>query len=360
MSKTVTPTSDDVRASVSSIYSDLLKKRQSERAEKEELRRAKEEEKIQKKEEKKEKKEEHMTKAERRQAELDSWKEIIVGLTGDDLEYSDTKQKRKKYRKWIDDDSSGNRVDTEKVKKPKKRNYHKEFEPELQMLKSLVADQNRFSSELLKRYQNAVGPNTKDAMPPNKTIVELIATINASRSNALGMLREIGNIKKTIADLYMKQKKLDSDLGGGSNISNTDLALLGSSVASSIFDEPTPQGAPITQYTPPVQQEASTGNPEGPGQVFQAVSTFDPNSWDGPELDANTRSVMYENIPHHVVVEWNKDANIARFKAVRDDTGEELSGAPVPTVDPSKLSFNEKDLRVKGQFDEIYPLEIVS
>ena len=64
-------------------------------------------------------------------------------------------------------------------------------------------------------------------------------------------------------------------------------------------------------------------------------------------------------IPHEVVVEWHKNDNLARFKAIRSDTGEELRDCPVPETDPSKLKFNESNMTVKGEFDEIYKLEIV-
>ena len=41
------------------------------------------------------------------------------------------------------------------------------------------------------------------------------------------------------------------------------------------------------------------------------------------------------------------------------ESGQELVGCPVPSADPNKLVFNEQDKTVKGQFDEIYKLEIV-
>lgn len=368
MGQTVNTTPDDVRASVSTIYSDLLSKRRIEREHKEEERRVRAEQKKAEKEEKKEEDAANMSKAQRRQAEIDNWKEIIVGLTGDDLEYSDEKKgKKKKYRKWIDDDAT-NSVAVEKPKKPKKRNYNKEFEPELNMLKSLVADQNRFTSDLLKRYQYAAGPNTKDAMPPNKTIVELISTINASRANSLGMLREIGSIKKTIADLYMKQKKLDSDLGNAGNAAAGDIGLMGSNIASQLFGDsaqqltmPTPSPIPYQATSADAVPTAPTVASVAPGTDFNGIqaTAFDPSTWDGPDLGSDNY-VNYENVPHHYVVEWVKDKDMARFKAVRDDNGEELVGAPVPTSDLSRLAFNEDDLKVKGEFDEIYPLEIIS
>lgn len=370
MSKNATVTSDTIRTSVSSIYSDLLRKRTIEREQKEEIKRQKKEEERQRKAEKKESQEANLSKSERRKMEMDTWKEIVIGLTGDDLDYADDKKpKKKKYRQWIDDSSQTN--SNPAPKKQKKRNYHKEFAPELNMLKNLVAEQNRFSADLLKRYQYAAGPNTKDGTPPNKTLVELIATINASRANSLGMLREIGNIKKTMADLYMKQQKLNADLKGIGSADTNDLALLGSSVASSIFDNPSPYPGNQQQMSAPMGMGIgdasynSINGSESPqtnntgSRTFEASSSFDPNSWEGPTLEGKTANVIYEAIPHHVVVEWHKSEDKARFKAVRDDNGEELVGAPLPPNDPSKLSFNEANGTVKGMFDEIYPLEIV-
>lgn len=300
-----------------------------------------------------------LTKKEKRQAEFDNWKSIVVGLTGDDIEYTNDKKSKKKYRKWIDDDDFNTAMLKSKQKKPKKKNYNKEFEPELNMLRTLVAEQNRFTADLQKRFQNAAGPATKDAQYPNKTLVELAAAISTGRSNSLGMLREIGNIKKTIADLYMKQKKLDSEVSGSGSFDNTDIGLMGSSIASSLFSNQTPMTNPgfdvpadnftmqpqnnnITPFNQPSQQP--------PVQNYQ----FDPATWEGPDL-GNSYSA-YESIPHTVVVEKNKESGDVRFVAIRDDNGEELVGCPVPTSDPKYLKINEDEMTVKGDFDEVYQL----
>jgi len=377
--KNVDTTATDVRSSVSSIYSSLLNRRQAEREARRAQRDQEKELHDQEKEEKKLKDDgTKMTKAERRQAELDSWKEIVVGLTGDDLEYSSPKKRKKKYRKWIDDDAAANAMLTPKPKKHKKKNYNKEFEGELSMLKSLVADQNRFSADLLKRFQIAAGPATKDAMPLNKTMVELASAINASRANSLGVLREIGNIKKTIADLYMKQAKAEAD-AGGTGFNSTDIGLMGSSIASQLFgDASVPYGGNTVANTPysstPDQvvvvgssapapysgdspQNTQSSQPGQPMQVPQMDTSFDPSTWEGPDL--GTSGVAFENIPHTIVVEYHKNDGKARFKAIRNDDGSELIGCPVPTCDPSKLTFNEKDGIVKGEFDESYKLEIL-
>lgn len=363
---------ESVKSSVSSLYAELLNKRQSKKQMKEEQRRMEQELKEQEAAEKED--EPKLSKKEKRQKDLDAWKEIVIGLTGDDLEYSSKKKNKKKYRKWIDDDDI-NAVLTQKPKKPKKRNYNKEFEPELNMLRTLVAEQNRFTADLQKRFQNAAGPAAKDAMMPNKTLVELASVIASGRSNSLGMLREIGSLKKTIAELYMKQKKLDSDLAGGGSIETSDLGLMGSGIASSLFGDGF-NSSPMSTMTTPLGGDfnaaaPTTGNQfnqtpvqeAGPQVIAQAGSmqaplvqatAFDPNSWDGPDIGDSYS--MYENVPHTIVVEKDRSTGEMRFKAIRDDDGSEFVGCPVPTSDLSRLKVNETDMTVKGEFDEVYKL----
>ncbi len=376
---------NEVKASVSSLYAALLSKRQAKKEMEEEQKRMEAELKEQEKADK-EAEEPKLSKKEKRQKELDAWKEIVIGLTGDDLEYSSKKKNKKKYRKWIDDDDV-NAVLTQKQKKPKKRNYNKEFEPELNMLRTLVAEQNRFTADLQKRFQNAAGPASKDAMVPNKTLVELASVIASGRSNSLGMLREIGGLKKTIAELYMKQKKLDSDLAGGSgNFEGSDLGLLGSSIASSVFDDSfgtpanvpnqpapnyVPQGGNGNEFNPAINLQYSQGYSQAPGFSPQTQGTttpfagesviqaqpFDPNSWEGPDIGDSYSK--YESIPHTVVVEKDRSTGNMRFVAIKDEDGSEFIGCPVPTSDPTKLKVNETDMTVKGEFDEVYKLVYV-
>jgi len=383
MSKITNNTSEEVRASVASIYSELLSKRKQEREVREEQKRIEEELREKEKEEKKYNDDGvKKSKKERREAEFDNWKEIIVGLTGDDLEYSNPKKNKKKYKKWIDDEQD-TPILTAKPKKTKKKNYNKEFAPEIQMLKTIVADQNKFTADLQKRFNLMAGPATKDAMPPNKTMVELASAINAGRSNSLGVLREIGTLKKVVAELYLKQRKEDRDDGKGSaSLGDMDLALMGSNIASSMFSDDimtpiaggTVPTAPATSYavdnntanTPMViagttEVVNNVQNTTPLPQIIPGVSQiqeFDPSTWDPDGINVNP-SVKYESIPHHVVVEMNKSTNNVRFKAVHNETGEELVGCPVPTYDTRNLKLNEKDLIAKGQFDETYKLEVI-
>jgi len=347
----VNDTAKNVQKSVGSIYAQLLQKRKTEREEKEEQRRL---EKEAKKAERELNPEEDrpMTKKEKRESKLDAWNEILHGLTGDDLDYISPKKNKKKYRKWIGDETENNAILTAKPQKKKKRNYNKEFEPELNMLKSIVADQNKFTFDLLRRYQNAAGPNTKDGMPLNKTLVELAAVINTSRGNSLGVLREIGNVKKTIAELYMKQKKLDQELGVGGGFDN-DLGIMGSNIAASMFN---PGGNIIHQENPVSHNIPQQQYPSQPTQPKQISSgPFDPSTWAGDGLDGG--ATKFESIPHTIVVEWHKAFNQARFKAIDNATGEELVGCPVPTCQVKAI--DESTMMAKDDFDQVYKIQVV-
>lgn len=372
-------TARGVQTSIASLYSGLIEKRKQEQYEREEQKRVEKEERKKAKEiEDSKENGTKKSKKEKTEEKLDAWKEVIIGLTGDDLEYTSPKKSKKKYKKWISDDDTV--VMTDKPKKVKKKNYNKEFEPELNMLKSIVADQNRFTADLQKRFNIAAGPATKDAPMPNKTLVELASAINAGRSNSLGILREIGGVKKTIADLYMKQKKLDADLGGsGAGFSTTDMGLMGSSIASTIFgddqfsvgvspytssqsvQEVQPSSVPqqTTPSTVDIPQPTMNNNPMQPQAMPQPqISNFDPSTWQGPSLSSSSM-VPFETIPHEVLVEKNTITGESRFKAINTETGMEIPGYPLPVQDLGKLKFNEKDGFVKGEFDESYRLEFV-
>ena len=97
MNKNKNTMASDVTSSVSSIYADLCRKRESERAAKLEEKRLKKEAKEAEKETTSTEESTKPSKKEKRQAEMDAWKEVIIGLTGDDLEYSKPKKSKKKY-----------------------------------------------------------------------------------------------------------------------------------------------------------------------------------------------------------------------------------------------------------------------
>ena len=391
MPKAKSTTEEDVRASVSSLYASLLSRRKQD-AEQKRIEREAEKERRKAEKESEENseeaisEEEKLSKKERKKKELANWQQVIMGLTGEELEYSTeqkkSKKKRKKYKQWISLPGESDSTPTKKQKKPKKKNYKKEFDPELTMLKTLVAEQNRFTSDLQRRFNNAAGPATKDAAPLSKTMVELASAINVSRGNALSTLRTIGDVKKTIAQLYHKQAEIDMKQGGkGGDDASKDLGLFGSSVIQSLdqMDNPylapmpsvsSAPSAPAPQPTPmpgnPPMQTATTQvepnpqiipmrNPQPtptPTSIELDIPEYDASQWGGPEI--TSKEMLYENIPHEIVVKRNPESGQMRFAAVSPGTDEEIPGCPVPSYDPNTRPVNEQDQRLKGHFDDSY------
>lgn len=359
----------EVSNSISSLYKELLNKRKEER----ELKKNNIQESVEEEELIEDDKLIKLSKKERREKEMNNWKDVLASMIGEDLAYEEKKPKKKKYKKWIDDEDDNKIIDV-KPKKVKKKNYQKEFEPELNLLRNLIADQNKFNIDLQKRFNIAMGPANKDGAPPNKTMVELASAIVAGRNNSLGILKEIGSLKKNIADLYMKQKKLNYDLKGETSVTdNSDLMLLGSNIMSSFdnkfLNAPTQEPQQVQniqpQHQPVILQNNTHGyeevkniTPRVPNTFNSNIQEFDPSTWNGgPSID---KQVLFENIPKTVVVEKNSQTGDMRFKAIRNDTGEELVNYPgLPTSDPYKLKINEKDMMVKGTFDETYKLVTV-
>ena len=349
MAVKVNTTEAEVKTSVSDLYKNLLAKRAEAKGKKKEVEETEEAAKADGEETVEDR---PLTKKEKRARAMDSWKAVVEGLVEEDLDYVPPKRSKRRFKKWtIDTDlyGEGAAMPT-KPKKKRKVNYNKEFEPELNMLKSIVADQNKFTSDLQKRYHISVGPNTKDAGPLNKTQVDLAAAIVSGRSTSLAVLREIGNLKKTKYNLYMDELKLNKD-GKGSDDSQ-DLTRIGSNVAQQFY------GAPNTLYP----SESSQSSTIDTSSVISAsemaiINNFDPSTW-GDESTEPDMYTKYENTPKKTVVEVNEGDGQYRFKTINTDTGNEILDYPNPTF---KITTINKELNLaKDAFDKSYEIEYVA
>lgn len=106
-----------------------------------------------------------------------------------------------------DDDNIEDPIIDEQKKGYEKRKkdeniFKKEFAEEITLLYSLLDEVNKFSKELEKKYKAVEGSKTRGI---SKWTTELMNTILSAKSSKLQILKEISNIKKTIADLKIKQ-----------------------------------------------------------------------------------------------------------------------------------------------------------
>lgn len=141
------------------------------------------------------------------------------------IETSEIKAKAGKRRTMFDD--VFNNPDGKKKKKKNKKeknevtDYEKKFEPEAALLRNLLIDQNKFVDSLQKEY-DFLRNNKSSSRGINKNITDLINNITSARNLSMQLIDKNTNLKKTIADLTMKERKeiSNSGLGDGENLSD--------------------------------------------------------------------------------------------------------------------------------------------
>lgn len=104
-----------------------------------------------------------------------------------------------------EDDIGGNIIDEqkkgyEKLKKDENP-YKKEFSEELTILYNLLDETNKFGKKLDKMFEGLEKSKTRGV---SKYINDLIMSILNSKQSKLSIVKEISNIKKTVADLKIK------------------------------------------------------------------------------------------------------------------------------------------------------------
>jgi hypothetical protein len=82
--------------------------------------------------------------------------------------------------------------------------YKKEFAEELTLLYKLLDEMKKFGKQLESKYNSIDGSKIRGT---TKNINELAMAILSSKTNQLSVMREITNIKKTVAELKLKAEK---------------------------------------------------------------------------------------------------------------------------------------------------------
>lgn len=143
--------------------------------------------------------------------ESDQWMSSILNT----VSFS-KKRGKKKFMSIFDD-----RDEKKKKKKGKKVDsqgreiidYGKQMEPEINMYRNLLKDQNMFTETLQKEY-DALRSSKSVSRGVNKTMSDLIANITSARSLSMQLVEKNINAKKIIAELNMKQSKDAAGLDG--------------------------------------------------------------------------------------------------------------------------------------------------
>ena len=113
----------------------------------------------------------------------------------------------------IDDDIIGEQKKGYKKLK-KQENYKKEFAEELTLLYNLLDETSKFGKELEKKYKALDGQKVRGVSKYTNDLGQLVLT---AKANKLSILKEISGVKKTIADLQLKDAKNNTNDNKGTS-----------------------------------------------------------------------------------------------------------------------------------------------
>lgn len=116
------------------------------------------------------------------------------------------KKSKKKSFKGFTREDNGNKKRKKTNKQGELKNYQKEFEPELALLKNLYMAQSKFTDNLQRKYDDMEKAKSS-ARGVGKFTTDLIGAINTARATTLQIMDKTISTKKTIAELNVKERK---------------------------------------------------------------------------------------------------------------------------------------------------------
>lgn len=213
--------------------------------------------------------------------------------------------------------------------------FNKEFQDEMFLIDNILEEQNKFTASLQNRY-NLSEQTKSSARGTGKFTTDLITNITSARNLTLQIIEKRINLKKTIHDLTLKEKKEIGD------VDTTDINSQAASFLKEILN---------------TKHEWNGGD----GSSGFAEATDDTmNSYldmDGVEFDEDTESyIKYEHEDVTIWVIYDKTNLEYEFEA-RTAAGKILDDYPLPIK--SQLSINYSTNMATDEYGEKYPVEFV-
>lgn len=264
------------------------------------------------------------------------------------MDSTDIKIKRAKRQDMLSDifdDSSG-----KKKKKGKKKDkdaltdYKKEFEPEAALLKNLLIDQNKFVDSLQKQY-DYLNSHKSSSRGVTKNMTDLIENLTQARSLAMQLVDKHTNLKKTIADLTMKERKEKMGIiGDEENLSDFASSYLKQMISERQQLLSGTGSANIGDYT----------TDEMANLISDNLINEDGSEDRAPEVD---KYLEYENRNITIYVYMNSnDPDDYEFVAIAED-GSRIDDYPLPFK--GTLNINRSTNIAVDTFGQKYPIEWV-
>ena len=231
---------------------------------------------------------------------------------------------------------NGKKKKKKKKEKEGTKDYNVEFEPEMALIKNLLADQNRFVDSLQKRY-DILESTKSSARGVGKFTTDLISAISQSRGISRQLVTDMVSLKKTIADLNMKEKKENAAaLDGGDDLNNFSATFLKNLISKGKED--------AFNYGDDAPVEGTDSD------IFSNISEELADSDRSPDIDTYLK---YESRDVKLVAYVNKETDEWELKAVASD-GEILDDYPIPYIE--HMEINRSTELASDEFHTKYPI----
>lgn len=228
-----------------------------------------------------------------------------------------------------------------KKKKKKKKegeltDYNKEFETDAKLIRNLLVEQTKFTDALQRRY-NTMAETKSSARGVGKFTTDLIAAVNQARTLSMQLVEKQVNLKKTIADLTMKEKKEF----GQNDAAGEDMGLYSSRFLKEMINERGMINSMDGYDVPTDDSDIS--------DLFDAVTESIGDDTNSEETD---KYLEYErsNVTIYACVNDNDDA----YFEARDEDGNVISDYPLP--DMTKLNINRSTNVASDKYSTKYPI----
>lgn len=268
------------------------------------------------------------------QSESDQWMSSILST----VSFS-KKRGKKSFINIFDEDGKKKKKKNKKVDSQGREivDYGKQMEPELNMYRNLLKDQNMFTESLQKEY-DAIRSSKSLSRGVNKSMSDMIANITSARSLSMQLVEKNINAKKIIAELNMKQSKEAAGIDG-ENMSDFAASFL----KQMINERGAVIGAGIGDGSVANYDDDSFSD------MFDTSIENDPNRPD--EVD---RYLKYENqnVTVYVVISGN-DVENYEFLA-KNENGDILEDYPLPNK--TKISVNRSTGIATDTYGKKYPI----
>lgn len=229
-----------------------------------------------------------------------------------------------------------------KKKKKKKDNgltdYHKEFEPEINILRNTLDDNLRFTNSLQKRY-DSMNDSKSAARGIGKFTTDLIGQINQARNTTISITGKIIDAKKSIADLTMKERK-----ERGNQVDTDDIGAYSSNLLKQIMGYDRKELGMYSADSVPEDGDADT--------LFDNLE----NDLMESGVERSDEVDMYMKYGTNVKIQAvvNKDSKEYEFEAVDTNTGNVIPDYPLPSV--NRLDINSSTNIASDEYYNKYPI----